>query len=81
MFFKIEHMSLLHKATDQTWLILVLEAKFYKMLDQLKYCQKVSIDSLQILFFKYCLVLRYAGIQTERNFDRKVTIYFVSQMG
>lgn len=33
------------------------------MLDQLKYCQKVSIDSLQIHLFR-CLVLQYANIQT-----------------
>ena len=35
----------------------------------------------EILFFRYCLVLRYAGIETERNFDVKVTVYFVSQTG
>lgn len=74
----MEHMSRLHKGMDWTWLILGLEAKFYMMLDQLKYCQKVSIDSLQILFFKYCLVLCHAGIQTKRNLHIKVTVYFVS---
>lgn len=67
-------MSLLHKGTDQKWLILVLEAKFYKMLDQQKYCQKVSTDSVQILFIKYRLVPCCAGIQAERNFDIKVAV-------